>query len=336
MEVRDYYQTLGVNKDATEKEIKKAYRKLAQKYHPDKNPGNKASEEKFKDINEAYEVLSDADKRGKYDQFGAQWQQFERAGGRPEDFNWGQWAAPGGGRTYTRTVSPEEFERMFGGAGNGFGGAGGFSDFFEMLFGGMGAGRGFGQDVGQRGGDPFGGRVQTRRGQDLEHTIQVTLEEAFHGTTRQLQWEDGRTISAKVPQGVRTGSRIRLSGQGQTGLGGGKAGDLYLAVEVLPHPRFQRDGDDLRLNVPVDLYTALLGGKIEVATLDKSVKLTIPAETANGKQFRLRGLGMPRLRKPDQRGDLYAIVDVQLPAQLSEKETALFEQLRALRKSGPE
>jgi curved DNA-binding protein len=332
MDYKDYYQTLGVSKKASEKEIKKAYRKLAQKYHPDKNPGDKTSEEKFKDINEAYEVLSDAEKRSKYDQFGSQWQQFERAGGRPEDFNWGSWASgaqPGGGR-YTRTVSPEEFERMFG--GNSFGGASGFSDFFEMLFGSMGRSGGASQSsFGNGFGDPMGGRARTLRGQDFEHAIQVTLEEAFYGTSRQLQWEDGRTITAKIPRGVKTGSRIRLSGQGQPGYSGGQSGDLFLVVEVLPHRTYERDGDDLRLALPVDLYTAVLGGKVEVLSLDRTVKLTIPAGTANGKQFRLSGLGMPKLRQPDERGDLFATVEIQLPKNLNEEEKKLFEQLRALR-----
>jgi curved DNA-binding protein len=277
MKVRDYYQTLGVPRDASTKEIKKRYRKLAQQYHPDKNPGDTASEEKFKEINEAYEVLSDADKRRKYDQFGAQWQQFERSGGRPEDFSWGSWAAgaqPGGG--HTRTISQEELAQMFGSGGMG---GSGFSDFFEMLFGG---GRGTARGFGQGSSDSFAGSTRSRRGRDMEHTIQVTLEEAFQGTTRQLQWEDGQTISAKIPRGVKDGS-------------------------------------------------VLLGGKVEVATLERSVNLTIPAETANGKQFRLRGLGMPRLRQPDQHGDLYVTVEVQLPDKLSEKEKSLFEQLRKLR-----
>lgn len=323
----DYYKTLGVGKDATEKEIKKAYRKLAKDYHPDKNPDNKASEEKFKEVNEAYEVLSDPEKRRKYDQFGAQWQQYERAGGRPEDFNWGSWATgsqPGGGYTYTQRVSPEEFEQMFGGGASGFGGASNFSDFFETLFGGLGRS--------QPGGDPFAGRTQTLRGQDMEHVVQVTLEEAFHGTTRQLQWEDGRTITAKIPRGVKSGSRIRLGGQGQPGRRGVTAGDLYLKVEVLDHPVYQRDGDDLRMTAPLDLYTAVLGGKVEVAALDRSVKLTIPPETSNDTQFRLAGLGMPKLRQPDQRGVLYVTVNVLLPSGLSKEEKALFQQLRDLRK----
>lgn len=319
MEYKNYYQTLGCNKNASQDEIKKAYRKLARKHHPDVNPGDEFAEERFKGINEAYEVLSDPEKRKKYDQFGAQWQQYERAGGSPEDFDWAQWSAqPGGTRTRARTVSPEEFEQIFGGAG--------FSDFFETLFGGAERQRaaGFGEEAYYQ--------PRPRRGRDVEHTVQVTLEEAFRGTTRTLQREDGSKIEVKIPRGVRTGSRIRLSGKGESGTGGGTAGDHYLRIEVIPHTVLQRDEDDFKVTVPVELYTALLGGEVNVPTLDKTVKLAIPPETANGKVFRLRGLGMPNLRNPDQRGDLYATVEVRLPRNLSKAERELLGQLRAVRK----
>ncbi len=312
MEYRDYYKILGVDKNASAGEIKKAYRKLARKHHPDVNPGDKSAEEKFKDVNEAYEVLSDAEKRKKYDQFGAQWQQYERAGGPPEDF-WAQWGAQPGARPRTRSVTPDEFEQMFGGAD-------GFSDFFETLFGGMKDGRA---------GNFY--QPRPRRGRDAEHIIQVTLEEAFQGTTRVLQWEDGRKIEAKIPRGVRSGSRIRLGGQGESGTSGDASGDLYLKVEVVPHAIFQRENDNLKVAVAIDLYTALLGGQVDVPTLERSVKLTIPPETANGKELRLRGLGIPKLQNPGQRGDLYVTVTVQLPQNLNQQEKQLFQQLRDLR-----
>jgi curved DNA-binding protein len=320
MEYKDYYAILGVNKNAGEAEIKKAYRKLARKYHPDVNPGDPTAEDRFKDINEAQEVLLDPEKRKLYDRFGAQWEQYQRAGGQAQDFDWSQWQQqPGGQRTTYRTVSPEEFEELFGSQG-------GFSDFFENLFGGGMGGRrssGFTQQ-----------QVRPRRGSDQEHPIEIALEEAFHGTIRTLEWEDGRRIEAKIPPGVKTGSRVRLSGQGGYGSSGGQAGDLFLKVKVLPHARFQREGDDLKTTISVDLYTAILGGQVPVTSLDRVVNLTIPAETGNGKQFRLRGLGMPNLRNPDKRGDLYAIVSIEIPRNLSEKEKQLFEQLRAARNGG--
>jgi len=310
MEYKDYYQTLGVGKTASQDELKKSYRKLARKYHPDVNPGDASAEDRFKEINEAYEVLSDPEKRQKYDQFGAQWQQFQRQGGQPGDFDWGRWSAPGGG-SYTRTVSPEEFEDMFGHGG-------GFSDFFETLFGGMGRRR-----TGGSGGFDFQQtRQQARRGRDIDHPVDITLEEAFRGTTRVLQWDDGHKIEARIPPGVRTGSRVRLSGQGSSG------GDLYLSVTVLPHTVFERESNDLKTNVQIDLFTALLGGTVKVSSLDKTVDLKIPPETQNGKIFRLRGLGMPDLRTPDRRGDLYATIDVRLPQNLTDEEKTLLRQLR--------
>ena len=313
MDYKDYYKILGVDKNADEKTIKKAYRQLARQYHPDKNQGDKAAEETFKDVNEAYEVLSDTEKRQKYDQFGSRWQQFD---GGPST-----WSNNGQG-VYTHTMTPEEFEELFGGRTSrrtGTMGGSGFSDFFETLFGGMG---------GQASGgftDGFGSYQQVTRPRDAGHTVQITLSEAFHGTTRTLQWEDGRTITAKIPKGVSTGSRIRLSGQGYDG------GDLYLTVELLPHAQFERDGDDLSVTAAVDLYTMLLGGKATVPTLTGNVKLTIPEGTTNGRQFRLRGQGLPKLKQPDQRGDLIVTVNVELPQNLTEEEKELLTQLRDMR-----
>lgn len=321
MEYKDYYSILGVPKTASQDEIKKAYRKLARKYHPDLNKDDPQAEQHFKDANEANEVLSDAEKRKMYDQFGSQWQQYQRAGGRPDDF-WSQWGAQHGGgqrgqRGQTRTVSPEEFEQMFGGSG--------FSDFFETLFGQQMGGRSAGGQN-MNFGDVFGQQGQSiRRSRDVEHLIEISLAEAFYGTSRNIQWEDGRSIEAKLPRGAKTGSRVRLRGQGQDG------GHLYLSIKVKSDGQFERDGDDLKTAVPVNLYTTILGGQIDVSTIDKTVKLTIPAGTANGKQFRLRGLGMPNLKNPEERGNLYATVAVQLPTNLSDEEKELFEKLRSLR-----
>lgn len=314
MDYKDYYDILGVSRSATQKEIKKAYRKLARQHHPDVNQGDPVSEQKFKDINEAYEVLKDEEKRQKYDRFGKDWDKFAQGGGRPEDF-WGQYG--GGG---SRTVSPEEFEQMFGGGAGGSG----FSSFFEALF---------NQGRAQNGGG-FGGFQQQMQGRDMEHTVQITLEEAFNGTERTLSYEDGRSFTAKIPRGIGNGKRLRLRGKGQPGMNGAGAGDLLLTIDVMPNNRFERDGDNLKTAVTVDLYTALLGGKAEVSSIDKTVKLTIPAGTDSGKQIRLRGLGMPKLKNNDERGDLLATINVQLPKELTEKERELFEQLRELRDGG--
>ncbi len=315
MQYKDYYEVLGVGKSAKQDEIKNAYRNLARQYHPDVNPNDPKAEEKFKDINEAYQVLSDEEKRKKYDRFGSQWKQYQQGGGRAEDFDWSQWTTQGqpGGTQY-RTVSPEEFEQMFGG------GLGGFSDFFETLFGGMGGVRNSSQT--SRRTNP----QAMRRGQDIEHPVEITLEEAFHGTTRLLSFEGGRRIEARIPAGVKSGSKIRLGGQGAGGMQG--AGDLYLKIKVLPNYKFERDGDDLRIDQPVDLFSALLGGEVRVQTIDKEVNLTIPPGTDSGKTFRLKGLGMPKLNKSNQRGDLYVTVQIQVPKNLTAEQKKQFEELQ--------
>ena len=313
MQYRDYYQTLGVDKDASQDDIKKAYRKLAREYHPDVNPDDSNAEEKFKDINEAYQVLSDEEKRNKYDRFGSQWKQYQQRGGRSEDFDWSQWSTRGQPGTQYRTVSQEEFEQMFGG------GLGGFSDFFETLFGGMAGGRTSPRS--RRNYRP----QDLQRTRDVEHPVEITLEEAFHGTTRLLTFEDGRRIEATIPPGVKTGSKVRLSGQGSSG-----GGDLYLKITVKPHGKFTREEDDLNIDHPVDLFTALLGGETQVSTVDKTVNLTIPAETDSGKIFRLRGLGMPKLGKPSKRGDLYVTIQIQLPKNLTEEQKQKLLELKHL------
>ncbi len=314
MEYKDYYKILGVERNASEKDIKRAYRQLARKYHPDVNPGDQQAQERFKEINEAYEVLRDPKKRRKYDELGAYYQQYRRSGGRPGDFDWSQWAAgPGGGRVH---VEYADLGDLFGGGG------GGFSDFFQSIFGGMGAG--------PSGAWPGGAGAAMRR-RDYEQPVQVTLEEAFAGTTRRLRTES-RTLEVKIPPGVRTGSRVRISGEGGPSRGGAPRGDLYLVVELLPHSRFKLEGDDLRTEVPVDVYTAVLGGEVAVPTLKGQVMLKIPPETQGGQVFRLRGQGMPRLGAPNTRGDLYVETRIEVPQRLSEKERDLYQQLAQIRK----
>ncbi len=302
MDYKDYYQTLGVPRNASEKDIKSAFRKLARQHHPDVNPGDKTAEERFKAINEAYAVLSDPEKRKKYDAFGADWERYQQAGGQPGGFDFSQWAARGAGGEAGPNVrygTPEDFADLFGEDEA-------YSDFFSTLFG-----------QGRTGGRA-GGRRGPRRGQDYEHPLRVTFDEAFRGATRTFQL-DGRRIEARIPPGVRTGSRVRLSGQGAPGTAGAPSGDLYLLVEVEPDPRFERREDDLYTDVPVDFYTAALGGEVRVPTPDGSVALKIPAHTQAGQTFRVRGKGMPAL-SGNKRGDLYARAQIVLPDNMSEAE----------------
>jgi len=315
MEYKDYYDILGVSRDADEKDIKRAFRRLARKYHPDVNPGDPQAEERFKELNEAYEVLSDPEKRSKYDRLGADWRRYQQTGGRPGDFDWSQWTtgAPGWGgqRVHVQYGTPEDLGDLFGGASP-------FSDFFSQIFGGMGgAGRA----------SPGGYGARPQRGQDYEQEIEISMREAHQGTSRILQ-KNGRRLEVKIPPGAHTGTRVRMAGEGGSGAAGGAEGDLYLRVKVAPDPQFERRGDDLYVTVPVDLYTAVLGGQAQVPTLSRPVTLTIPAGTQNGCVFRLGGKGLPLLRQPEQHGDLYAKVEVQLPTDLSPRQRELFEELR--------
>lgn len=357
MQYKDYYNTLGVKRNATEKEIKSAFRKLARKHHPDLNPNDKEAEAKFKEITEAYEVLADSEKRKKYDQFGADWEHYQQAHGTAGGFDFSKYASDfsgftgftSGGRTGRQTAA---------GAGTAFEGMNDeeFSDFFSMLF---------GQSArGTRGSNPYysGGRTSTipRQGENYEHDVDVTLAEALTGTQRILQMEvpeacptcNGRgmvnnkvcptcngegtinrskRLEVKIPPGVHTGSRVRVAGEGAAGTGGGPKGDLYLRVHVLPNQKFERKGDDLYTSVGTPLYTAVLGGEVEVPT-PKGTKLAlkIPAETQNGRTFRLAGQGMPQLKNPQKRGDLFAKIEVQLPTGLSEDEKQRFRDLQRI------
>jgi curved DNA-binding protein len=289
---KNYYDVLGVNKSATDKEIKQAFRRLAKKYHPDANPDDPQAETKFKEINEAYEVLSDAEKRAQYDRFGSGFQQ----------------GFGGNGTGYYTNVD-------FNGES--------FSDVLENLFGGLG---GFGRSAG------FGSTVRERPGRampgrDLEQSVTISLYEAYHGAVRRVSKGD-RTITVNIPAGARTGTKVRVAGEGEPGMMGGPAGDLYLVVEVAPDPNFERKDDDLTTEVKVDMFTALLGGEVEVPTLAGRVKLTIPPGTQSGRKFRLTGKGMPRLKQKGEYGNLYARVLITIPEHLNETQRRLVEQLR--------
>lgn len=326
MKGKDYYQLLGIGKEASQKEIKQAYRRLARKYHPDLNPDDKEAEAKFKEMNAAYQVLSDPEKRKKYDQYGDQWEyadQFAKSGG-PDRVRWDF----GGGGT---TVE--------------YGDIDGFGDILSSLFGGAAGGPRT--------------RRGPQRGQDIESTIEVTLEEAYRGSKRviQLQTDEPctacagtgrvgnrtcticngtgrkaapRRLEVKIPAGVKDGSRIRIAGEGGSGRAGGGKGDLYLMVKLLPHKVFERKGDDIYTEVPVPLVTAVLGGEVRVPTLDGNLSLRVPRETQNGKVFRLGGKGMPVLGNAG-RGNMFARAKVVLPTNLSEEEQKLFERIRSLR-----
>jgi DnaJ-class molecular chaperone len=326
VEFKDYYSTLGVAKTASEKDIKGAFRKLARKHHPDVNPGDKAAETKFKEINEAYEVLGDPAKRKKYDELGANWRMYEQAGagGAGGPFTGQQWNVnTGGGSGGFRTMTQEEMEEMFGDANP-------FSDFFTTFFGG--GGGGFSEAATGRPGR--GTRTRQRAGRDVEHEIELTLEDAYHGTMRRLALKhDGhaRTVDVRIPAGVGDGSRVRVSGEGEHGVGGAASGDLYLRVRLAPHAAFERKGRDLYAKAAVPVTTAVLGGEAEVPTLaGKPARLRIPPLTQNGQVFRLKGFGMPTAGKTDEKGDLYARIDVQLPVQLSPEERAHYEALAKL------
>lgn len=322
MEFQDYYATLGVAKTATEKEIRSAYRKLARQHHPDVNPGNPEAEERFKQINEAYEVLSDADKRKKYDEVGERWREYEqwqRAGGAQAG-NWEDYVrqSQGGPRYEYRTVNQEDMEDLFGNASP-------FSDFFDTFF--AGAQRSSGE---QRASRP-------RPGQDLEAQVTVTLAEAYQGAARliSLQQAQGeRRLEVRIPPGVTDGSRVRISGQGGAGYAGGSAGDLYLIVSVAPDSEYTRSGNDLQVRVAVPLSTMVLGGEARVPKPDgRALTLTIPPGTRDGRVFRLRGQGMPQLNQPDKRGDLLAEVHVRLPERPTERQRELLEELARLEPS---
>jgi len=296
MDYKDYYKVLGVERNASEEDIRKAYRKLAMQYHPDRNPNDKQAEERFKEINEAYQVLSDAQKRSHYDQLGSDYSNWQRRGA-PGDFNWDQYGGfPGGVR-----VEYSDLDDLFGGAG-------GFSDFFRTIFGRGGEGGGTGT------------RTRTRQQpQGYQQELEITLEEAYQGTTRVLQ-TDGKQKQVRIPAGVRTGSKVRVAGAGPNGL------DLYLIVDVKDDPRFERRGNDLHTTATVNVFTAVLGGEAEVETINGKIKLNVPAGTQPEQVFRLAGRGMPSVKNANEKGDLYVRLKVQIPKYLSPKQRELLEE----------
>ena len=379
VQVKDYYQVLGVPRTASEKEIRSAYRKLARQHHPDLNPGDKNAEDRFKEINEAHEVLTDADKRKMYDRFGEDWQRYRDAGFTGDE----QFTAPGAagapgaraGRGGT-TFDPNDFNRWYSSQENGSGGYTFYStdeadeshsDFFETLFGNRGSpfdrfggfGGGFSSTRSRSSSTTRAARPQ--RGEDVEVQVEITFDEAFRGTKRQIQLQvsepcptcggtgeargqecptcDGtgfvrrtKTLEVNIPAGIDTGKRVRVAGQGGPGLNGGSSGDVNLIVTVRPDRRFERDGDNLRTEVEVPLTTAVLGGEVEVPTPTGRVALTVPPETQSGRSFRLRGMGMSKLRGGKaERGDLMARARIVTPTNLTDRERELFEELRQLR-----
>ena len=302
MDFKDYYKILGVNKSASVDEIKKAYRKLALKYHPDKNPNNKAAEEKFKEINEANEVLSDPEKKKKYDALGENFNQYRQQGRQEDSFDWSKWTS--GNQGNYGSFSDEE---AFGNEGN-------FSSFFESVFGGG-----------------FNRRSNTKmKGQDYRAEIEVSLEDAYHGKESRIE-VNGKILQMKLNPGVKNGQVLRIKEKGGPGRNGGAKGDIYLTLVIPSHPHFERREDDLYCNMPVELYTAILGGKQLVITLKGNIRIDIPVGTENGKVLRLKGLGMPKFGKTNEFGDLYAKVNILLPKNLTEKELNLFKELQRLR-----
>jgi curved DNA-binding protein len=312
MDFKDYYSTLGVSKSASQDEIKKAYRKLALKYHPDRTKGDKALEQKFKEINEANEVLSDPEKRKKYDQLGKNWRQYQQQGGTG-GFDWSQYANTGGN-------GGQRYYSFEGDMGDLFGSSG-YSDFFDMLF-----GQGLGGTRSRR----SAGRTQYIRGQDYQAQLEITLEDAYKGASKVFDLNE-QSIKLKIKPGIPDGHTLRLQGKGSPGIEGGQAGDLLLTIKIAKDQVFERKGDDLYADLNVELYTAVLGGKAPFKTFKGSVKIDIPKGTQNGKTMRLQKMGMPVYGKENSFGDLYLKVNIQVPQNLTAKEMKLFEELRKMR-----
>jgi len=288
MEVKDYYRILGVDKSATQDQIKSAYRKLAMKYHPDKTKGDPKSEEKFKEVNEAYEVLKDPEKKKKYDRFGENWKYYEQSG-QQGDFDWSQFTG-GSGSNYS--YSTGDFDSS------------GFSDFFENLFGGR-----------RRSGFSGQGRTFAFKGQDIEAVLAISLEDAYLGTPKTFLFE-GQSIKLNIKPGIKDGQVLKLSGKGRAGINGGANGDLFVTIRVEPDSRFERRGDNLYTDLNIDMFTAILGGKVSLKIFKKTVSLNIKPDTQSGKSLKIPGQGMPLYGNPGKYGDLYVKVQIKIPENL--------------------
>lgn len=302
VEYQDYYRILGLGRSASEREIKQAYRKLVRQYHPDVNDSSEAVA-RFHQVTEAYEVLSDSDKRRHYDQMASNYQDWQRTSSPARDFDWSRWT-----QSQAKPRKTETETQPSGGI---------FSDFFRTIF-----------------GEPPSRNESFKQpinGRDDEMEVTISLEEAYTGTTRQISRVSGRSFTARIPKGAKTGTKVRFEQQGEMGFAGGRSGDLYLVVNVDDHEIWERRDDDLYADLPIPLYTAILGGEVRVKTLSGNVKLKIPPETQSGKMIRLRERGMPNLREPDVLGDLFARVIIEIPTNLSDEEFELFEQLASYR-----
>jgi curved DNA-binding protein len=307
MEYKDYYKILGVERNASKEEIKRAYRKLALKTHPDRNPGNTKAEERFKEINEAYQVLSDPEKRSRYNQLGESYSQWQRGGAPTGGFNWEDWYSTG----TSGNVRVGGLEDILGSD---------FSEFFRRVFGGM---PDMGVPSSRRGFNQRNRQVTTP---SYQQEVTISLTEAYQGTIRRLE-SDGRQFEVKIPPGAKTGTKVRVANAITTGIAGQK-GDLFLLIKVAEDPRFEVKGNDLHNEVTIDLYTAVLGGEVTFATLSGNVVLTIPAGIQPGQTIRLAGRGIPRLNSPNNKGDLYAHIKVKIPHNLTSRQKELFQELK--------